>query len=77
MSEIIDLKNFSLGFKISVFKQELLRRNNNLPEYVWTIKDGSKIKVTDMSDQHIKRCIDMLEYAEKCSQCDATELDIY
>lgn len=77
MSEKIDLKNFYLGFKISVLKQELLRRHNNLPEYVWTTKDGSKIKVTDMSDQHIKRCIDMLEYAEKFSQCDATEMDIY
>lgn len=29
-------------------------------DFVWTTKDGTKIKLSDMTDSHIQNCVDIL-----------------
>ena len=56
-----------------------------MKEYYWTMKDGSKINVDDMTEEHLKNVLKLIIRREEGKRrqdildtyCDATECDIY
>jgi hypothetical protein len=48
-------------------------------KYYWTMKDGSKINVDDMTEEHLRNVLKLIirRRDKLWSYCDATELDIY
>ena len=47
-------------------------------KYYWTMKDGKKINVDDMSEQHLRNALKLICKRKKMhTQCDATIWDTY
>jgi len=47
-------------------------------KYYWTMKNGKKIDVDDMSEQHLRNVLKLILKRNKIyNQCDATIWDIY
>lgn len=47
-------------------------------KYYWTMKDGKKINVDDMSEQHLRNALKLIcKRKEMWAQCDATIWDTY
>lgn len=54
----IDLGKINIVEAIKILEKELEKRNP--PSYVWTMKNGEKINLKDMSNEHIKNVIKLL-----------------
>lgn len=52
---------------LETLKQEYVRRHPRKEAY-WVTRDGQKVYVTEMSDEHLKRTIQMLEKLERAHQ---------
>jgi len=52
---------------LNTLKKEYARRHPRKETY-WVTKDGKKVYVTEMSDEHLERTIKMLEKLERAHQ---------